>query len=394
MTEIDASPPRYAVAVDRAVVLTQQTMKFFPVRVWRHFLRQNGVLLSAGMSYQGLFALFALLYITFASVGIWLGGSPRAIDMLIDIANSYIPGIIGPDGLAKRADIVEVAQSASSLLALTGAVAIVAALWTAMSAVTYTRRAVRDIFGLPFDSRNFVLLKTYDFAAGLAFGLALLIGAALNVVGVWALTAILDFLGWSLSRGFVAVLVRASSLLVAFVIDAAALAVLVRFLTGTSIRWRTIWPGAWLGGLAIVILQLGAGLLLSHSPTNPLLATFAVVVALLLWCRWVSIVVLMAASWIAVTAEDRDQPIQHEGDDPDGHLAQQRALVWAAHVNVRRAAQAHAEARWWQRPGTRRELARAQEMWRSARTEAEAEGLDVMEFVDSLADAGCVGSAQ
>lgn len=313
MTEFDASRPRYAAAVDRAVGITRHTMRYFPVRVWRHFLRRNGFLLSAGMSYQGLFALFALLYIAFAGVGIWLGGSPRAIEAMIDIANSYIPGIIGSGGLADRADVFEITQSASGLLAWTGAAAIVAALWTAMSAVTYTRRAVRDILGLPYDSRNFFVLKLYDFAGGFAFGLALLIGAALSLAGVWALTAVLDLLGWSFSSAFATVPVRVSSLLVAFAIDAGALAVLVRFLAGTSIQWRTIWPGAWLGGLAIVVLQAGAGLLLSHSPANPLLATFAVVVALLLWCRLVAVVVLLSASWIAVTAHDRDQPLQTPG---------------------------------------------------------------------------------
>jgi membrane protein len=59
---------------------------------------------------------------------------------------------------------------------------------------------------------------------------------------------------------------------VAFAINTAAIGALIRFLTGTSLRWRLILPGAALGGAALVVLQLGRDppLLL---PSNPLLAT-------------------------------------------------------------------------------------------------------------------------
>lgn len=301
----------------RAVDLKERTLDAFPVRVWRRFLRHNGFLLSAGMSYQGLFALFGLLYITFAAVGLWLGGSERAIRALTDAVNAYLPGIIGERGIASPADVQAIAESTTGVLSLTGAIAVVVVIWTATTAVTFTRRAVRDIFGLPFDSRNFVLLKFWDLLAAAAFGLALLIGSILSVVGVWAIAQLLDALGWEAGRPIYEVGVRVSSVLITFGLDAVALALLVRFLTGTGLPWRRIWPGALLGGAAVVVLQLGVGLLLSHTPSNPLLSTFAVVVAMLLWCRWVSAVILVAAAWIAVGAADRDQPIDIDATAAD-----------------------------------------------------------------------------
>src|SRR5690606_24430722 len=234
------------------------------------------------MAYQALFALFALLYVAFAAAGVWLGGSGPAIDALIDVANSYLPGIISQDGIAEPADVHELVASAAGAFTVTGLIATAVAMWTAIGAVTFTRRAVRDIFGLPFDARSYLLLKLRDVLAGLAFGLALLAGAALSVGGVWALTQLLDLFGLSVASSVNDVLLRGSTVIVLVVIDTAAIALLVRFLTGTSLRWRTIWPGATMGGLAVAVLQLGAGLLLSHTPGNPLLATFAVMVALLL----------------------------------------------------------------------------------------------------------------
>ena len=56
--------------------LTHKTMALFPVRVWRHFLARNGFLLSSGMSYQALFAVFAAIYVVFAVAGIWLTRQP------------------------------------------------------------------------------------------------------------------------------------------------------------------------------------------------------------------------------------------------------------------------------------------------------------------------------
>ncbi|MGF3055879.1 YihY/virulence factor BrkB family protein [Microbacterium sp. YY-01] len=383
MTDQGSTAPAYAAAVDKAAALTRRTLQFFPIRVVQHFQQRNGMLLSAGMSYQGLFALFALLYIAFAAVGIWLGGSTTAITAIIDIVNSYVPGLISDTGIAEPDDVISLTRDLSSLLWVTAAIAIVAAWWTAMTAVTYTRLAVRDIFGLAPDTRNFAILKVYDFASAVSFGLALLIGAALSVAGVWALTFIFELLDWSMTHWIYSVGVRLSSTLVAFAIDTLALAMLMRFLAGTSIHWRTIWPGAALGGGAIVVLQLAAGLLLSNTPSNPLLATFAVIIGLLLWCRWIAMVVLLAAAWIATTARDRDQPLTEE-EMLDQKFAHQRALVLAARVQLNRAQSTAARAHWWQKVRARRFLRHAEEIWWTTVADARAAGLDVDAYVRSL----------
>lgn len=356
---------RLEAPIERAAALTRRTMQAFPIRVWRRFLQRNGFLLSAGMSYQGLFAVFGLLYIGFASAGLWLGGSARAIALLTAIANSYIPGIISDHGLVHPEDVQALASEASGVLSVTGIVAAAVVAWTGITAVTFTRRAVRDIFGLPYDSRSFVLLKLRDGLAGILFGLALLVGSVLGFVGVWALRQMLDLLGWQLGAAVFDLLTRAASVVVMFALDSAAIALLVRFLTGTRLAWRTILPGSMLGGGAVVVLQLGAGLLLAHTPGNPLLATFAVIVAMLLWCRWVAVVILVAAAWIALTAEDRDQPLQ-EIDEDAARRAELAALSLAAEVRLRRAEQEYDAAPWWRRRSAARAVRAAREEWGDA----------------------------
>lgn len=360
--------------IERATQLTRKTLAWFPVRVWRNFLRNNGFLLAAAISYQSLFAMFSAIYTAFAVVGIWLGGSASAVSGLISIINSYIPGIIGKEegqGLVTEADVAEIAQRSGSVLAITGAVAFVVALWTAIGFVTFTRRAVRDIFGLPFDTRNYVLLKARDFLAAATFGLALLVGAALAGVTTGVIEAIFDFFGWKSSSGWVWIAGRLASALVAFVINTAALAALIRFLTGTSLQWRLILPGAALGGGALVVLQLGAGLLLFYSPSNPLLATFSVFIGFLLWFRLVGIVILVAASWVATSARDADVPMVPVTAE-ERRRQEQEALLLAARVRVRDAHIARADAPWWGRWTATRDLRRAED--ELARLEARASG--------------------
>lgn len=360
--------------IERATQLTRKTLAWFPVRVWRNFLRNNGFLLAAAISYQSLFAMFSAIYTAFAVVGIWLGGSASAVSGLISIINSYIPDIIGKEegqGLVTEADVAEIAQRSGSVLAITGAVAFVVALWTAIGFVTFTRRAVRDIFGLPFDTRNYVLLKARDFLAAAMFGLALLVGAALAGVTTGVIEAIFDFFGWKSSSGWVWIAGRLASALVAFVINTAALAALIRFLTGTSLRWRLILPGAALGGGALVVLQLGAGLLLFYSPSNPLLATFSVFIGFLLWFRLVGIVILVAASWVATSARDADVPMVPVTAE-ERRRQEQEALLLAARVRVRDAHIARADAPWWGRWTATRDLRRAED--ELARLEARASG--------------------
>lgn len=365
---------RFEEPLGRVVELKDRTLAAFPVRVWRNFSFSNGFLLSAGMSYYVLFALFALLYVAFAGAGLWLGGSQTAIDALVRLMNTYLPGIISDDGVFTVDDVTQIAQDATGVLGVTGAIAVGVALWTAVGAVTFTRRAVRDLFGLPFDARSYWLLKARDFFAAIVFGGAMLVGAVLSWAGVSALEQVFHLFGWSTGSWVFFLGVRIVSVAVAFALDATALAMLVRFLTGTQLRWRSIWPGALLGGGAMVVLQLGAGLLLTRVPGNPLLASFTVIVGLLLWCRWLAIVVLMAGSWIAVAAADNDQPLEHV-DAATAHQAEVEALLIAARVHLRHAEEALAAAPWYRRPSARRAVAAAETALADAEADAASENV-------------------
>ena len=338
---------RFDAPISRATVLTQRTLAWFPVRVWRHFLQHNGFLLAAGVSYQALFATFAGVYVAFAAVGLWLGGSENAINALIELLNSYIPGLIAPEGgVFTPEQVTAIATDSATALGITGAIALGTLLWTAIGFITFARRAVRDIFGLPPDTRGYVLLKARDFLGAFLFALALLLGFAATSIGTWALKAAFDWLGWSDVSTWYQLGARIGSVIISFAIFSGALAALIRFLTGTQLKWRRIWPGALLGGGAITVLRYFTGWLLVYTPTNALLATFAVFIALLLWFRIIGIIMLVAAAWVAVAAKDADVPLIPQSE-ADRLAAEHQALLVAARVRLRTAQDARDSATWY-----------------------------------------------
>lgn len=354
-------PGRLDAAVERATALTQRTLGLFPVRVWRHFLQRNGFLLAAGVSYQALFAIFAAIYVAFAIAGLWLGGSTEAVDGMIAVINSYIPNLIQEHGgVVTPEQVQDIAASTTGVLSITGLIALGTLIWTAIGWVTFSRRATRDIFGLPPDRRSYVLLKARDLLAAVIFGVSLIIGSILSSASAGVLNWILSLLGWNTGSGGLNLSIHIGTVLVSFALMSTALAAMVRFLTGTSLRWRIIWPGALLGGGAMTVLQFGAGFLLSYTPSNPLLATFAIFIGLLLWFRINGVVMLVASSWIAVAAQDRDVPLLHQ-TEAERRVAEYQALLTAARIRVREAHAARERAPWYRAWATGRAVRDAEE---------------------------------
>jgi membrane protein len=354
---------RFEDPITTVTTITKNTLALFPVRVWRHFLARNGFLLSSGMSYQAIFAIFAAVYVVFAVFGIWLTGQTQTMDALIDLINTYVPGLIGSDGVISREDLIEITQSNSSLFGWTGAVAVVGLVWTAIGWITYSRMAVRSMFGLPKDDRAYVLLKARDFLAALVFGAVLLAAAGLSVASTAAADHLLNLLGIDTAGGWASLVAGAVGLIAVFALDTAALAFMFLFLSGASVTLRMLWGGSLFGGVALVVLQVLGSQLLGGASRNPLLATFAVFIGLLLWFRITSLITLVAAAWIAVTAADRGTSLRRQSPEQreaEQRAAEQRALLIAARVRSRDARAEFESAPWWRRPAASMRLRAAE----------------------------------
>ncbi len=342
---------RFELPLERMTTVTRHTLALFPTRVWRRFLTGNGFLLSSGMSYQALFAVFAAVYIVFAVAGIWIVADRETLDAFVQLINTYVPGLIGERGIIHEDDLRTVAESSTSVLTVTGVAALLVLVWTAIGWVTYSRIAVRAIFGMPRDRRSYLLLKARDFVVAFAIGIVLFAAVVLSIASTSALDWLIGLFGdgphaWS------RILVTVVSLAIVFLIDTAALMTLFRFLADARLPVRRMALGSLLGGAALLVLQILGSKLLDGVTRNPLLSTFVVFIALLLWFRLTSVVTLVAASWIAVSAEDRGEAL-YEPSAAERAALERDALLLAAEVRLREADEALAEASWIRRPAAR-----------------------------------------
>ena len=274
-----------------------------PVRVFAHFTERSRPIMAGGMSYQAIFAVFAAVWVGFSVAGIFLTNTPALTEQLYATINQSVPGLIGEDGVIDPNSL-----DTSGALKWTGAIALAGLLFTALSWLSTTALAVRRIFGIPRRSAFFLLLKLRELVLGLLFGLALVLSAVVSLASTTALDTLFGLFGISQDSPWYQVTARVIGIALVLLIDTVTLGALFRVLSRVLIPFRRLAAGALLGGIALGVLKFLGGALLGGATRNPLLATFAVIIGLLIWFNLVSTVILLAASWIAVGLVDAGIP--------------------------------------------------------------------------------------
>lgn len=289
--------------VERMTRITERVMALKPVRVLTRFSERDGELLSAGMSFQSVFAVFAAILVSFSLAGVWLRSNPDVLAALIDIINSYVPDLIADGGL--------ISPDALRDIEFVGWIALVGLVGTAIGWLGFMRQAVRAVFGVPPVTRFFLLQKAIDLGLALGFGLLLVAGGLVSVASTAALDWVAGVLGLEQESVPVAVGIRVVGILVSVVVNVVALSLIFRVLSAIPIPPRDLLVGAGAGSVVLAALSVVSGFLLGGATRNPLLATFAVFIGLLLWLAIVWRVVLLSATWIAVTLDDRGVDVVH-----------------------------------------------------------------------------------
>lgn len=305
--------------------VTEWVMGLKPVRVFIHYAESRGPILASGLAFQAIFAVFGGLWVGFSIAGLIIAGDIGLRTSLIDVLAQTVPGLIANGDTAGIVD-PETLLSAQ-VFGWTGAIALVVLLFAALNWLAAARDATRVIFELPPAKTNFLLLKAKDLGLAVGFGALLLISAGLSVVGTIALDGALQWMGIR-DTTLSTVLGRTVTLIIMFVLDAFVLGMLYRVLAGVKIPLHHLWQGALIGALALGGLKVLGGSLLGGASNNPLLASFAVLLGLLIWFNFVCQAILIAASWIAVGVRD-DQLVLDE-KVAEQRLEQARKLV-AAH---------------------------------------------------------------
>ena len=304
--------------------LVARAMKTRVLRVLQHYSSKNGPILAGGLSLTALYSIFAALYLAFALLGLALEAHPTLKRELVNTVATAIPGLIDR-GAGGAIDLEALFKS--RVLGWSSVLAVAALLVTALSWFASTRSAIRALFELKPDTTNFLLLKLRDFGLVTAFAVVMIASTAASVLSTRGLSALFELLRIDNLSAVAIILVRIMALLLVVTIDTMLLAMLFRVLLAMSIPGRRLFNGALLGALALGGLQLLGASIVGGGGANPLLASFAVILGLLVWFGIACQVILFAATWIAVDLADHGEIALTAGHAATEHRHRPRPRV-------------------------------------------------------------------
>lgn len=312
-------------------------LRLKPVRAFMLYLDLRGPMLADSVTYRALFALFAGVLLGFSVAGIWLANDDQAMQALIDGIDRVIPGLIGEDGVIDPDDLVQPVA-----FSITGVIALIGLLGTSIGAMFSLGNAFRQLADQPGDTTFYPWLVLRNLALAIGFGVALGASAIVTSLGSAAIDALLGRSELSDASTIAHIGGRVLALIVVLVVDAAAIAVLFRVLSGLRPRGRTLWSGALIGAAGLGVLQLLSEWFIAGASANPLLASFTAFIALMIWLNLSSQVILIAGAYIITGVdEDHDRVAARHGAPSFAmrrlQRAERRAMVAVAEVEAARA---------------------------------------------------------
>jgi membrane protein len=277
-----------------------------PGLAWKRYADARGNILAAGMGYFAFFSIFPAAALAFSVFGFVLRGHPDLLSSIFDQLGTYLPGLVRdaqhPDGL------IPTEAPAAVSLTITGVIAFVTLVLAGLGWLGAVREGIRAVFGARGSGGSLITNMARDLGVLFTLGLGIALVAVLtSVVGAAA--------GWIAQSAGMAgdgwVLILAT-FPVSVLADTALMILLLRVVSGVSVPWRELFRGAFAGGVGFSLLKISAAVLLPRLTTNPLFASFAIVVGLLIWLNLIARLTLMSAAWAANDVDESlpDLPAQ------------------------------------------------------------------------------------
>lgn len=292
-----------------------------PVRAFFLYIEHRGLVLADSITYRTLFSVFAGVLLGFSLAALWLSGNPQAWQALIDAVNAAIPGLVGEDGLIDASSI-----EAPAGLTFAGVVAFIGLLGAAIGAIGSMRAALRALADDVHDDVFWVWVLLRNLALAIGIGAMLGASAAVTFLANAGIELVTRWFGIGSNDPRASALTWAVSVFVVFVLDAVAIAVLFLSLSGVKPSARALWTGSLYGAVGLIVLQQLSSLFVGGASRNPLLASFASLIALLLWLNLSSQVILLASAYIITSvAEETDRVSARYGAATFGERRVQQA---------------------------------------------------------------------
>lgn len=276
-----------------------------PARTMTRFGRRRGAVLSGGIAYYALFSLFPALAVGFTVFGFVLGGDEQLQQDLADYINDAFGFlVIGTDPAQPDQGVVSMdALTSSSSLSITGVVGLLLLVWAGLGWLSAMGAGIQAMFDVT-PSANLAKKKAFDLVALVVFGVAVLVSVAGSVIVTSAGEWTAQHLGLGES-GLASWSTTIVSLLLIVAVNFVIFLLLFKLEARIGLGFDDLWAASLIGAIGIFLIQYFATYIFQAATGNEFLATFAAIVALLLWMNFAGRVLLMSGALAAEVARDR-----------------------------------------------------------------------------------------
>ncbi|PID98217.1 MAG: hypothetical protein CSA83_01685 [Actinomycetales bacterium] len=253
----------------------------------------KGELLIGGIAYSGLFSVFAGMAIGISVMMAVIGGNTELREAVIEATNNALPGIIKDSsgkGMLSIDDLV--VDSALNLGSIIGTAVL---LFSALKVMDAMKKSLRAIFGIAETTENFIFSKLRDLGGFVLLMVSVLATAAAGMVAAYLGRYAADAIGMSkgASTG-----IWVLTLLGSFIVDTAVMYLMIS-LAGIKPPRRDLLIGSAIGAVGFGLLRALGTSIVSSAADDPLLASFAALVTILVWLQLAAQVLLYVSAWIA-----------------------------------------------------------------------------------------------
>lgn len=276
------------------------------VRAVRRYDGENGEQLAAALTFYSFLAFFPMIALAYALLGYVVYFNETFRDYLIQSLDDYLPG------LAAQLDVEQIARARvnASVIALIGLS------WAGLGWAANLRESIRVLWGrAPRSAGNFFLLKIRDLAIMAFLGVMLICSVAATTIAVRMTSFTLEQLDLTDSV-WAWLSLRVASLAVALLFNTAIFLAVFTRMSGTNAPHKHVVKGALVAAVGFELLKTGGAYLFGYITGNPIYASFAVLVGVLIWMNLLARMTFLVVAWTATlgTIERTDTPLN---PDPD-----------------------------------------------------------------------------
>lgn len=272
------------------------------LRFWRvlkkaatEFLADNGMKLSAALSYYTIFSIGPLLIVVISLAGIFYGR--EAVEGKI---YEQINGFVGSKAALQIQDIIQNIEE-SQLSASGAVIGVVILIIGATGVFTEIQDSINYIWSVKAKPQkgwlHLIMNRVISFSLIVSFGFILLVSLVIH--------ALVDFLHTTLLNFFDEVTVylfQGINYIFLFVVISFLFAIIFKVLPDASIKWKDAFIGAAFTSILFLVGKFLIGFYLSQSNIGVTFGTAASIVLLLLWVYYSSIILFFGAEFTKVYA--------------------------------------------------------------------------------------------